>query len=411
MEIRKREEKLKDQFTKSRLKFDESTYYYSSEEKEESFIQAQFPTAKKKQKYEDYRKQWHRRADEYDPGAFPLAIICELVSMCHLSCSMCYTITPEFQNAVVGAQRFMPWDTVIRIIDECAEIGVYSMLFSWRGESALYRSKGFDGKWYDFADVLAYARKKGILEVTSLTNGRSLSDNLIQKIVKAQPNWISFSIDGLLTEYNKIRRPVKTDEGCVPFDVAIGNLKKMVKTRDELKLTQPQIRVNTIYPPISKDPERYRIFMEKTGVDLVTVNELLDFRGAELPEDAIMDNWFCPYPFQRLVVSANGVILPCPGAHREDEELVLGRYLGSPAKKIVVNGVSKTVDYPEITLKQAWHSNKISEIRTLHKQNRRKEIWACKHCRHGAKKYGVRWIPETWNLEKCEWVDRTWRNG
>ena len=45
---------------------------------------------------------------------------------------MCYTITDEFKNTVLGAQRMLPWKTVKKIIDECSEIGVYSMLFSWR---------------------------------------------------------------------------------------------------------------------------------------------------------------------------------------------------------------------------------------------------------------------------------------
>ena len=47
---------------------------------------------------------------------------------------MCYTITEEFQDSVVGATRMLPWKIVKQIIDECAELGVYSILFSWRGD-------------------------------------------------------------------------------------------------------------------------------------------------------------------------------------------------------------------------------------------------------------------------------------
>lgn len=409
MKIRNREEQISAQYGNNKLKFDESTYHYSSSEKEDLFIKSQFQSPGEIEKYHVYRKEWHRRADEMDPGSFPLAVICELVSSCTLSCEMCYTITPEFQNSVVGIQRVLPWDVVTRIIDECVEIGVYSILFSWRGESTLYKSRGKDGKSHDFADVLEYARRKGILEVTSLTNGRILTDSLIEKIVKAQPNWISFSIDGLIGEYNKIRKPVKTDNGKEPFDIVINNLKKMITLRDEIGLKKPQIRTNTIYPPIAKNPESYRIFMEEIGVGLVTVNEILDFRGAELPEDAIMDDWFCQYPFQRLVVSANGIILPCPGAHNEEEELVLGRYLGTHEKEVTINGLSKIIKFEETSLKDAWESKKMKNIQILHRENRRKELLACKHCRHGAKKHGATWIPEEWDMEKMEWVGGVWR--
>jgi MoaA/NifB/PqqE/SkfB family radical SAM enzyme len=409
MEIRHREKEIREKFSKNKLRFDESTYHFSQKEREKAFIDSQYPDPEDRKKYQFYREEWHRRADECDPGPQPLAVICELTSACNLQCTMCYTITPEFQDTVVGAQRIMPWDTVVRVVDECAEIGVYSMLFSWRGESPLYRSRGSDGKSHDFADVLAYARQKGILEVTSLTNGRSFSDELIEKTVKAQPNWISFSIDGLGPQYNKIRRSVAKDRGKDAFDSVILVMKKMIEVRDGLGFTRPQIRTNTIYPPIAQNPEEYKDFMEGLGVGLVTVNELMDFRGAELPEEAILPDWYCTYPFQRLVVSANGVVLPCPGAHNEEEELILGRYVGSPIKRTVENGEVRQFEYPEITLKKAWHSDAINRVRELHRNNLRQEIWACKHCRHGAQKHGVSWIPEDWDLNSMEWSDRAWR--
>ena len=72
---------------------------------------------------------------------------------------MCYTITEEFQG-VVGATRMLPWNIVKKVIDEASELGVYSMLFSWRGESTLYRVKDEDGNTKSFADVIRYANEK-----------------------------------------------------------------------------------------------------------------------------------------------------------------------------------------------------------------------------------------------------------
>jgi hypothetical protein len=212
-------------------------------------------------------------------------------------------------------------------------------------------------------------------------------------------------------EYGKIRKSRKTINEKEAFSEVISNIKKMVKIREENNYQRPQLRTNTIYPPISKNPEEYRVFMEDIGIGLVTVNEMLDFRGAELPDDAVKDNWFCQYPFQRLVISANGTILPCPGSHNEEEELVLGKYVGTAEKRVLVNGKSGIVDNKEVTIKQAWELEKIEKIRRLHKENRRTDIWACKHCRHGAKKYGVTWVPQDWDMENMEWAGRAWRNG
>lgn len=409
--IRQREHDLTCAHGKPALTFHESTHHFSEEQRERAFIEAQFSTPELLGRYEAYRREWHRRSAEMDPGETPLAVIIELVSTCNLACEMCYTRTPEFQESVVGAQRMMPWERVTRLVDECAELGVCSVLFSWRGASSLYRSRGPDGSPRDFADALDYTRRRGILEVTSLTHGRSLSDALIERIVLARPNWISFSIDGLDEAYDRIRGPIAGEDGRRPFEVVFSNLKKMVETRDRLGQMLPQIRTNTIYPAIADDPDRYRRVMEDAGVGLVTVNELLDFRGAELPDDAIAENWFCQYPFQRLVVSANGVLLPCPGAHNEEASVLLGRFKGAPDKRLRDNGAMRVYDIPEMTLAEAWRCDRISEIRASHRDGRRTEITACKHCRHGAKTHGVRWVPDDWNMETMEWRDRAWRNG
>jgi sulfatase maturation enzyme AslB (radical SAM superfamily) len=311
----------------------------------------------------------------------------------------------------------VPWETVTRIVDECAELGVYSILFSWRGESTMYRSK-HNGKTYRFADALKYARDKGILEVSSLTNGQLIDEEMARQIVDAEPNWINFSIDGMETAYNKIRTPrnkIGTDYNA--FKVVTGNLKRLVDIRNACGKTRPQIRTNTVFPPISHDPDEYYNFMKGIGVDWVTVNEILDFRGSgidgmELPEDAIKADWACQYPFQRLMISANGVMVPCTGAHNEEPSLNLGSYTGSlPKKTRQKDGSYKTADIKHVSLKEAWNSKKLNAIRKLHQTGKRTAIDGCRNCRHGAVKYGVEWVPEDWNMELMEWTGRKFRNG
>ncbi len=390
---------------------DASQYNYDTTERQQAFIKAQFPTEEEQAHYREYREEWWRRAKEMDPGPMPLAVCIELVSTCNLGCSMCYTITEEYQNSVIGAQRMLPWHIVTAVIDECAAIGVASILFSWRGESSLYRAVS-DGHTYRFTDALAYARERGILEITSLTHGQTIDQEMADAIVDAEPSWISFSIDGVADAYNKIRTPPsKEGTGYNAFEVVADSIRMLVKARDSKGLTRPQIRTNTIYPAIAKNPQAYHDFMERIGVGWVTVNELLDFRADDLPDDAIIDNWACQYPFQRLTVSANGVLLPCTGAHNEESGLVLGRYRGS-APKVVrrTDGSVATVRVPEITLAEAWTSPKIEQVRKLHRDNQRTLIDpGCRNCRHGAVKHGAKWIPDDWNMETMEWEGGVWR--
>ena len=64
-----------------------------------------------------------------------------------------------------------------------------------------------------------------------------------------------------------------------------------------------------------------------------------------------MDDWACSFPFQRLVVSSNGIILPCTGATNEEENMVLGRYNGTPEKKVKgIDGKDSKIDISEIKI-------------------------------------------------------------
>ena len=97
--------------------------------------------------------------------------------------------------------------------------------------------------------------------------------------------------------------------------------------------------------------------MESIGVDMITVNEIKDFRHHRLEEDEIDHDYACQYPFQRLTISANGVIVPCTGSYNEEEGLVIGKIKGS-AKKSIKNYKGETVNYDleAFSLKEAWHS-------------------------------------------------------
>jgi MoaA/NifB/PqqE/SkfB family radical SAM enzyme len=411
--IHPREERLKKNWAEKNdciMSIEEAQYSYDTSKREKEFIENQFPTPSEKERYKEYRKEWYRRAKEFDPGPAPLAVTCELVSTCNLACKMCYTVTEEFQRSVIGAQRMLPWDIVKSVIDECAELKVPSMLFSWRGESLMYRSKDAE-KTIDFGDVLLYARKKGILEITSLTNGHMLDRKMAEKIIRAEPNWISFSVDGLEQAYNQIRTPKRSQEGFNGFTHVIQNIKNLARLRNEAGKTKPQIRVNTVYPAISEDPGAYYEFMKDIGVDWITTNELMDMRGEDVPEEDIMEDWACQYPFQRMTISANGILLPCTGAHNEEAPLVLGRYKNSRMKTVTTgDGESQTIDTVELSIKEAWHLKKLEQIRRLHKEGKRKNINpGCRYCRHGVKKNGAQWIPESWDMKTMEWKGRSWR--
>lgn len=415
LDIYPREINLKEleNYKKSSVTVNEAQYSFGKKNVQEEFEKKQFSDEQYKE-FINYRKEWYRRPLEFDPAKQPLSVNCELVSTCNLGCSMCYTITEDFQSSVVGATRMLPWKVVKGIIDESSEIGVKSISFSWRGESTLYRVKDENGNIITFTDVLKYTRQKNILEITCLTHGQLIDKQMAEKIVEAEPNWINFSIDGLEKEYNKIRTPKnkKNDKNYNAFAVVVKNIKQLVEIRNKQKKNKPQIRTNSIFPSIYKNANEFKNFMYSAGVDWVTVNEILDFRDGDVKESELKENWSCQYPFQRLTISGNGVIMPCTGSHNEESGLVLGRYKGSPKKVVIKNFKREEIDLKEMSLKEAWESEKLNSIRKKHRENKWREIKdGCRNCRHAMKKHGVTYVPDEWNIDTMKWENHTWRNG
>lgn len=388
------------------LKVDEDKFALDERDDEEAFLNAQFSTPAERERYRWYRAEWYRRPKERDPGGAPLSVMCELVSRCNLACPMCYSVTDSFRNAMIGAQRRLPWRIVRAVIDECADLGVPAMHFNWRGESTLYRDRDESGAVVRFPDVLAYARRRGILGVMAFTNGQLIDRAMAEAIVAAEPNFICVSIDGLGPTHNKIRRPRKEAPGSAdPFARAVAAVEHLREARARRGTRRPQIRVNAIYPAIAADADAFYAAMRAIGVEKVTTTPVSDYRAVALAPERVNRDWSCQFPFQRLTVSANGVILPCTGAFREEEAMALGRYLGTPPRVLRrADGSPSAVRLEEMTLKGAWSSGKLDRIRRAHGENRRRDIApGCRDCRRGAIKAEALRVPEDWDLEAMAW--------
>ena len=147
--------------------------------------------------------------------------------------------------------------------------------------------------------------------------------------------------------------------------------------------------------------------MESIGVDFITVNEIVDYRHHRLDDKFVRENWACQFPFQRLTISANGVIVPCTGCYNEEEGLVLGKYSGSKDKVIKdYNGNIVTNELDDLTLKSAWKSSKLQKIRHMHSNGIRNQIEpGCRNCHHGAEKHGADYLPKEWDTRTQKWVN------
>ena len=278
--------------------------------------------------YSDYRKKWSEYPKQQHVSDYPLLVDLELSSICNLRCAMCYTITDHFK-AQVNTKR-MDFDLFKKIIDEIGG-NVPAIRLSLRGEATLHRN---------FAECIAYAKEKGIREVSTLTHGGKLTLPFFEKIADAGIDWITVSADGVGETYEKVRKPLK-------FSDLMGKLRDIKEYKEKHGLKRPVIKVQGIWPSFSENPKEYYDTFEPV-TDLVAFNPLIDYLGNDQQQQiSYIKNFACPQHYQRIVVGADGLVMQCSN----DEE------------NLEVIGDANTQSIHEI-----WHSETLNKIRALHMQ-------------------------------------------
>jgi len=286
------------------------------------------------------RIQWHFFPRIHHVSKFPPHIDMEISSTCNLHCPMCYTTTDEFKEKV--GKGFLDFELFKKMIDESAKHNLYSIRISFRGEAFLHP------KVYD---MIEYAKKKGIKEVSSLTHGGMIDEKKFEKLIDLGLDWLTISFDGIGETYEKIRHPLK-------FDDMVTKIKNFQEIKKQRGITKPVIKVQTVWPAISKNPkEFYDIFHNIT--DQIASNPLIDYLHND-KDIEYEEKFTCPQLWERLVITSNGDAVLCSN----DE---MGSY-------IVGNANTES-------LYEIWHGKKMTDAREAHlKHNGVKEVSPCKYC-------------------------------
>jgi len=130
-------------------------------------------------------------------------LVIEVTNRCNLKCTHCPT------KNMKRARGDIDPELVKRIIDENKRLS-YIYFYNW-GEPMLHP---------DLWDIIRYARERGI-KTALISNGTLLSKDIISKIFASGLSMISFSIDGVGSDYTKERGfdYKKLKEGIMEFVV------------------------------------------------------------------------------------------------------------------------------------------------------------------------------------------------
>ena len=289
--------------------------------------------------YAEYRRLWVDLAKRREVRDYPLLVDLELSSKCNLHCPMCYTITDEFLSKV--DRKYMDFDLFRKVVDEIAG-KVFAVRLSLRGEATLNRH---------FVDAVAYAKSKGIREVSSLTHGKKLTGEYLRRLVEAGLDWITVSVEGIGETYNRIRHPLTWED-------TLGRLKEIAELKKQLGVTKPVVKVQGIWPAIRENPSAYYQALAPY-TDLIAYNPLIDYLRKDT-EILYEQNFACPQLYQRLVVGSDGRVMMC--SNDEDTQEVVGNAY-------------------EQSIHEIWHGPALQRVREIHSRpDGFKALPVCRAC-------------------------------
>lgn len=299
--------------------------------------------------FREYRRRWKEYPENFIVGDYPLHLDIENTTLCNLKCPMCARTFDKW-GRVSKEIGFMDMNLYRQIIDEGAKNCLCSIKLSLRGEPLLHPN---------IVEMVAYAKKKGIMDIYFNTNAMLLDEKMCRGLIEAGLPRISISIEGIESKmYEKYRPGAK-------FDVLVKNVKTLNELRKQYKVSYPQIRIQAVLTDemkliFDKYVEFWQPFADEVSyLDCREEGEGVNHRGK-------ICSWACPFLWQRMAILWDGTLLPCLAHGVKDySNLALGKI-------------------PEVSVKQMWQSDKVNRMRALHKRGRAHQIPECDECSYRA---------------------------
>jgi len=286
-----------------------------------------------------YRSRWCQYPAHNIVGQWPLNIDIELVHN-PLEAYRDAQVNDYFQSPKSNGAVLMEMSLFEKIIDQYATIpDPTAIKLGVRGCAADHD---------EFGQMLAMVHQAGCIETISsiaLSHMESLDTSVLDAMVNHRLNVLNIYLDTL-------------DDNDIPFDV-LAEIRKRKSVGDS---PFPALRVVGKLTCRDRKKADNLVALWSHWADAVALSSPLG-RGRRTD----LDNWDCSRLWQRIMISAEGVILPC--SFDLAEEFPLGRF-------------------PDISIQQAWLGEKMTRLRAAHAPN-------SDHCRSCARRR--RRLLETWS--------------
>ena len=291
-------------------------------------------------KFVDYRKTWDA-ANRFELVTdFPLFLHLDMNQECNYKCPHCVIATKsEIDEFYEGS--YLDFEGFKSIIDQGAEYNCPSLSPQGNNEPFLIK---------DLHKYILYASKKGFIDIMLNNNGSALTKKRSQQILDSGLTRLRFSLDARTQEtYSKVR------VGSIPMDRVERNIETFLDLKEKGNYKLPIVGVSFCRLQQNQHEEDEFIEYWQNKVDIISIQQFVPptpnknkykkyYTNDQYIEKPV-DKFNCVQPFQRLVIK-NQLIYPCCVTFNKD--LVLG-------------SIKNTKIY------DAWHSQKMNELREIHK--------------------------------------------
>ena len=243
--------------------------------------------------------------------SYPISLMICPGNICNLHCVLC----PTGQNEKGRVNGFMKFDIFKKVIDECGPYLYNLELYNW-GEPFLNK---------EIFRMAKYAKKYKI-KISVSTNLLYFNEQICLELIESGIDYLLISLDGTT------QKTVSTYQIGNDFDTVITNMKKLIKTKRELKTTKPFIdwgfRVGIHN---QHELETGKALAEEIGVDkftpcsfrcdmgkelLLNGNQQYDNVKKWLTKDELISRKQniksdCKWLWLRSVINWNGSVSPC----------------------------------------------------------------------------------------------------
>lgn len=287
-------------------------------------------------KWTNYRRQWIATSDINNISDIPLYLLLELNSFCNLRCKMCKHANDD---NIKANRRSMPMDIFYKIMDETKDLKIPSINIGTGTECTLHPN---------FKEIALNVKKTGAIDKFFLTNGSTLSDEMIKNIFDGEYERVEISMDAATSNtYTKIR----INGNYHKLETMVL---KLISEKQKRKSKLPLIRLSFCVQ--DDNINEIELFYEKWKNKV----DMIEYQKISKPNQTggVPKLKRCYQPYNRLSIDYNGNIYPCCSILYQNSYCI--------------------GNIKDISIYEAWHGEKMQALRKGFESE--KMLHHCKEC-------------------------------